>query len=319
MADWWDKTLQDPRFQQLDAAGKRAFASELFSRLKVPPEEQQKRLAQLDAPAGEGHPYLALGARIATPMLGFMAGGPLGAAAGGAAGEYAAERLEGRPEISPKEVALQAGLAAIPGLKPAQSVLSGAAKWGLHGAAVSALGTTGLSLVQRKELPSKEELKTAALWGAGLGGVSGGAFGRTGAKAVAPALKAAEEAAPTVVPKVAGKTAEELVEEGTKIRLHGEAEPRPRIEGEGPFTKARREDVAYIDKHPGPFQPLLHEIAADANQFDVQRRGRISLKRVSESSRSTSSGRSKPCDLAPSCRQQTPSSGHGRPPSSCGK
>jgi hypothetical protein len=175
-------------------------------------------LSDLDAPEPESGGSLfdtiseyatpAMAARIGAPIIGGIAGtliapGPgtaagilsgagIGAALGGAVGELGAQALEGRPEYDAGEVALSAGLSAIPGgpfgrlaqglpafgkvteqVAKAAVLPSLAKRAGLHaaeGAAQSLLDTPSSTLYHEGRLPTVGEVGTGMVAGGVLGG-----------------------------------------------------------------------------------------------------------------------------------------------------
>lgn len=140
----------------------------------------------------EGLPGQAI--RIGAPLVGGMLGtvlapGPgtaagvlsgagIGAALGGALGEYGAEKYEGRP-VEPGEIALSAGLSALPAgpiaraIKPGMGIL---ARGGLHaaeGASQGILAAAAEAAYREKRLPTVSEVGSQALFGSVLGGTLG--------------------------------------------------------------------------------------------------------------------------------------------------
>lgn len=124
-----------------------------------------------------GRSALALGARIALPILGGITGGIPGAIAGGAAGELAGEYIEGE-DLSPRKALVAGGLSAIP-VGPfgraAGKAATTAGRYGLRiaeGATQGVLGAGAQPILGEGRIPSASEVGT----GAALGATFGGAF-----------------------------------------------------------------------------------------------------------------------------------------------
>lgn len=125
----------------------------------------------------------ALGSAI--PVVGTAVGGALGyaggAITGGISGSIAAQKIEGRDDISWGRVVGDTLLNFIPGSKLAKGgsvgarVLKAGAKQGAIGAAVAPAAQTVESIIEEGRIPTKEELGTMAAMGGALGFGLGGA------------------------------------------------------------------------------------------------------------------------------------------------
>jgi hypothetical protein len=157
-----------------------------FQRGSVPPEMPQPLPAE---PEGDGlwsgaiPLALRIGGAVGGGILG-VPGGPFGIAAGGAAGsalgEIAAQKLEQsrgeREEFSLPQLGVQTALGAIPGIRPARTLLRTMGRTGAQGALIGGGATTAESMLERGELPSGRELA----FGTGGGAVLGAGFGGAG-------------------------------------------------------------------------------------------------------------------------------------------
>ena len=148
---------------------------------------------------------------------GAAAGSALGAALGGGLGEYGAEKLEGVDNVDPGEVALSAGLAAIPagpfGMAAAKPGLGLLARAGLHvaeGASQGVLAAGATSLYREGRLPTGKEIGGQAAAGGALGGILGLGLERL--------LRSG---------KITSDQANSALEANGQQRMFSEARPRP--------------------------------------------------------------------------------------------
>lgn len=128
----------------------------------------------------------AIGTAIA-PGIGTVIGYTIGALGSGATGSIAAQRIEGRDEISYGRVVADSLINLIPGSKAAKStrfaVRAGQAlgKGAVVGAGIGAGGVAVETAIDEQRLPTMDELRERGIGGAALGGalgVSGEAFSK---------------------------------------------------------------------------------------------------------------------------------------------
>jgi hypothetical protein len=115
---------------------------------------------------------------MAAPGIGTVAGGALGAGIGEGLAELYEKANRLRSEVNPAQIAVQAGLGAIPvkGIGAGASILKSAALHGAQGAGMGAVATTATELAETGNLPSLGQVATGAGGGALIGGTIG-AFG----------------------------------------------------------------------------------------------------------------------------------------------
>ena len=120
----------------------------------------------------------AAGTAIA-PGIGTAVGYVLGGLAGGAAGSLAAQRIEGRDDISWGRVVADSLINLIPGSKAAKGAkfttraAEAATRGAVTGGAIGAGGATVETAIEERRLPTIEELQGAGISGAVLGGALG--------------------------------------------------------------------------------------------------------------------------------------------------
>jgi len=118
---------------------------------------------------------IAEGGRQAASLFGPI-GYILGGLAAGAAGSIAAQKITNPDDISEGRVIADAFINLIPGLKAVKnrSVLADVAiRQAPLGAAIGVTGQVGEKIIDEGRLPTQEELATAGLFGAGIGGALG--------------------------------------------------------------------------------------------------------------------------------------------------
>ena len=192
-----------PRFRVPTDAG----TFEIDTPEENPTEDQLLALVSGETEEPEGPGLLrrgaAFAARVGLPVVGGLAGlvvgGPTvlgapaaaigGAAAGGAAGEALAESILGE-EVDPLEIALSAGLAAVPAgpfaraaAKPGLTLARRALLTAAEGAAQGALAAEAESVVKEGELAGIPQVAAGLVGGAVLGGGLGIVTGRAAKQA----------------------------------------------------------------------------------------------------------------------------------------
>lgn len=245
---------------------------------------------------------VSTGLRVVPAVAGGAVGslaGPIGTAAGGAGGaalgELLAEWYEGR-KINPTQVAVQAGLGAIPivGRAGAGSVVKTALYRGGQGALLGGAGSVATDLAEG-DTPSLGRALTAA----GLGTVLGGGMGAVESK-VASRL-ATRQPAPVDVPPPSvhvpppdaapagrlrvGQRADQFLQEveGSPLKR---AEVKAKLAGEDvpaqqPLAEARKKGDEELVKHfPEEQQDPVRRVIAENDYFEAQRRGVQPIERT---------------------------------------
>lgn len=131
------------------------------------------------------HPYLAMGARVAAPIVGGalgemvmpVGGGALGAASASGLTEAFVEKYLENRALSPKEIGLESAISAIPMGKAGATFIRNVGRRALGGAALGAGADLARAEFVEGRTPGLGEVAKSAALGGAMGGVAGGLEG----------------------------------------------------------------------------------------------------------------------------------------------